>query len=173
MVLLIVAELMFFGALASTYVVLRSGAKVWRPPELPELVSPLSLSNCVVLATSALSMFLAARAARREDPVGTRFHLGFGTLFGSVFVGIQCFEMARLMRIVPMSGNLFGSVFHTYIALHAVHVLGGIVILFCVLWKSLRGKYHRYRHTGVLVAGYYWYFVVLVWGFLYVALYLY
>jgi cytochrome c oxidase subunit 3 len=169
--LFLISDTMFFAGLASTYTVLRVGSAQWRPPELPSLVSGLAVSNTVLLFASAASVFLATRAIRREDPIGLRLHLSFSIVLGLTFLAIQIRESMRLLKIVPMDGNLFGSVFYTYVGLHGVHVLGGLIFLGVVLWNALRGKYHRYRATPVLLASYYWYFVVLVWVFIFLGLY--
>ena len=173
MVLVIVAEVMFFGGLASAYTVLRTGAVTWRPPQTPDLVSALSIGNSVILFLSGIAVALAWRAVRRDDPAMFKFYLGTGLALGLVFVGIQGYELARLHRVVPMDGSLFGSIFYTYVGLHAAHVLGGVVLLVRVFVNALRGAYHRYRHAGVMAAAIYWLFVVAVWAFIYLALYVY
>jgi heme/copper-type cytochrome/quinol oxidase subunit 3 len=46
------------------------------------------------------------------------------------------------------------------------------VILLCVvLANAIKGRYHRYRSTGVLLSSFYWWFVVIVWAFLFTTLY--
>jgi heme/copper-type cytochrome/quinol oxidase subunit 3 len=47
----------------------------------------------------------------------------------------------------------------------------GLVLLGRVHRQALRGRYNRYCATGVWLAALYWWFVVLVWAFLFVALY--
>ena len=173
MVLFLVVELMFFAGLASTYTVLRTGTANWKPDGLASLMSPLSMGNTVLLFVSAGSYFFATRALRREDTVGFRLHLSFTLALAVTFVGIQVYESGRLLDLLPMSDNLFGSVFYTYIGLHALHVVGGVALLAHVLFHGFRGQYNRYRHTAVTLTGWYWYFVVLVWVFIYLALYVY
>jgi len=173
MVLFLIAEIMFFAGLASTYTVLRNGTAEWKPAGLTSLASGLSIANTVLLFISAGSYFLAARALRREDPNGFRLYLGFTLALATTFVGIQIVETMRLLNALPMEGNIFGSVFYTYIWLHGLHVVGGVIFLGYVFVGAFQGRYHRYRHTGVTLAGWYWYFVVLVWVFLFLGLYVY
>ncbi|HVR73317.1 MAG TPA: cytochrome c oxidase subunit 3, partial [Planctomycetota bacterium] len=77
----------------------------------------------------------------------------------------------RLLKFVPLGGNVFGGILYTVSAAHGVHVLAGLIILLCVTVKAHQGKYHQYRRSGVVVSSLYWYFVVLLWLFLYFALY--
>lgn len=171
MVLFLVAEVMFFAALSSTYVVSRLSAATWRPAGI-SLVTPLGVTNSLLLLASGLSMFLAWRAIRRDDPGGLKTYLFLTTLLGLTFVGVQVYEFLRLREAVPFGGNLFQSVFWTFIAIHAAHVLGGVIFLAVVLVNACRGKYHQYRSTPVLLASLYWYLVVVVWIFLFFALYI-
>jgi len=171
MVLLIVAETMFFAAFVSTYVVSRTSAGQWRPADLPPLVTPLSIGNSVVLAASGVSMLLALLAVRRDDPVGLKLYLTITCALGLAFVGIQAFEFFRLMQVVPFGGSSFGNCFYVLGGVHGVHVLAGVILLCVVLANAIKGRYHRYRSTGVLLSSFYWWFVVIVWAFLFTALY--
>jgi cytochrome c oxidase subunit 3 len=171
MALFIVAEVMFFAAFVSTYVVSRTSAGRWKPDDVESLVTPLSVGNSLVLAASGISMLLALLAIRRDDPGGLKLYLAITCVLGLAFAGIQAFEIRRLLGIVPIGGSAFGNCFYVLGGVHFLHVLGGVVFLAIVLLNAARGKYHRYRAMGVLLASFYWWFVVIVWGFLFVALY--
>lgn len=171
MVLFLIAEVMFFAGLVSAYIVLRSGVAVWRPASLPSLYRGLSISNTVLLCLSACSMGVAQLAARRGDNAGLKLFLGVTLALGATFIGVQVYELQRLMHIVPLAGNVFGSVFYTLTGLHGIHVLGGVVLLGTVLWKAAHGRYNRRHATGVTLSALYWHFVVIVWVFLFAALY--
>ncbi len=171
MLVFLLAEVMFFAGLVSAYIVLRSGAAEWRPAGLPPLVRGLSVSNTLLLCASAGSMLLAQLAVRRGDPAGLKMHLLVTLAVGCTFLGVQVYEFYRLLRIVPFAGNVFGSVFYTLTGLHGLHVLGGVGLLAGVLRRAARGKYGRNRATGVTLSALYWYFVVVVWVFLFLALY--
>ncbi|MBI4604541.1 MAG: heme-copper oxidase subunit III [Planctomycetes bacterium] len=172
MILFLIAEVMFFAALVSTYIVLRNGVLVWRPANLPPLVSWISIANTATLCASAATMLLALRSVRRDDPDGLKLYLGSTLLLGCTFVAAQAYDLWRLLGFVTWRGNVFGSVFYALCGLlHGLHVLGGLAILACVTLRALRGRYHRYKATGVIAAGLYWHFVVAVWLFLFFALY--
>ncbi len=49
------------------------------------------------------------------------------------------------------------------IALHAAHVIGGLIPLGVVTGRSLRGAYHAGRHAGVRYVATYWHFLDAVW----------
>jgi cytochrome c oxidase subunit 3 len=171
MILFLVVEVMFFAALVNAYVVLRVGADQWRPPDLPSLVSTLTVSNTLVLCVSGASMLLALFSVRRDDPGGLQLYLWITMALGSTFIGLQVFDFYRLSHEhhVPLAGNLFGSVFYTLSGVHGIHVLGGVIFIGYVV--ANRRKYHRCRAHGVLAATLYWFFVLAVWIFLFFALY--
>jgi cytochrome c oxidase subunit 3 len=171
MVLFLIAEVMFFAALVSAYIVLRKGAPEWPPRGLPPLARGLSVSNTVLLCLSAGSMLLSTRAVRRDDPDGLKLYLGITMALGMTFLGVQAYELLRLAGIIPVGEKLFRSVFYTVAGLHGVHVAGGVALLGLVLWRAFRGRYNPYRSAGVTISSLYWYFVVVVWVFLFFALY--
>jgi cytochrome c oxidase subunit 3 len=172
MVLFLIAEVMLFAALVAAYIVLRLGAKVWKPENFPPLQLGLPLSSTALLCLSAAFLAAGVRSIRRDDAGGLKVYLALTLLSGLTFIGVQWAEFVRLFALGLPMNNLFGSVFYTVVGVHVVHVLGGVVLLSAVLVKAAMGRYHQYRSLGVELASYYWYFVVLVWLFLFAILYL-
>ena len=171
-VLFVVAEIMFFGALVGMYIVLRLGASTWKPPDFPELALGIPLSNTAVLVLSGVFIILASRAIRREDPVGLVSWLYLTLFCGVLFAAVQYFEFVRLLAEELPIQNIFGTVFYTMAGLHALHVVGGVLLLSYVIVRAVRGKYHQYQRIGIDLALYYWLLVVVVWMFFFVILYL-
>ena len=170
--LFIVAEIMFFGALVGMYIVLRLGASTWKPPGFPELALGIPLSNMAVLVLSGVFIILASRAIRREDPVGLVSWLYLTLFCGVLFAAVQYFEFVRLLAEELPIQDIFGTVFYTMAGLHALHVVGGVLLLSYVIVRAVRGKYHQYQRIGIDLALYYWLLVVVVWVFFFVILYL-
>jgi len=52
--------------------------------------------------------------------------------------------------------------------LHALHVLGGIVTLIVLFFRSLSSRIRNYNTVPVEVAATYWHFVDLLWLYLFV-----
>ena len=55
---------------------------------------------------------------------------------------------------------------------HGAHVTGGVILLSCILIRSLRGSYSATNYSTVELAGLYWHFVDLVWIILFTIVYL-
>lgn len=170
--LFIVAEIMFFGALVGMYIVLRLGAKSWKPEGFPEQGMGLPLGNMALLVLSGFFILLASRAIRREDLVGLVSWLCLTLVSGAVFAGIQLLEFSRLIAQELPAQNIFGTVFYSMAGLHGLHVVGGVLLLSYVIIQAIRGKYHEHRRIGVDLALYYWLMVVLVWVFFFGILYI-
>ena len=171
-VLFVVAEIMFFGALVGMYIVLRLGSRTWKPEGFPEFSLGLPLSNTGVLVLSGIFIILASRAIRREDPVGLVSWLCLTLFCGVLFAAVQYFEFVRLLGEELPVQNIFGTVFYSMAGLHTLHVVGGVLLLSYVIVQAVRGKYHQYRRVGIDLVLYYWLLVVVVWVFFFVILYL-
>ena len=68
--------------------------------------------------------------------------------------------------------GIFFSIYYCMTGLHAFHIIGGIIALAWILWRSLLGQW-RFDYFGpVDFVGLYWHLVDLIWIFLFPLLYL-
>lgn len=164
---------MMFGALFFVYAALRAGTRVWPPPGLPVLPVGLPLVNTAVLLGSSAALVLGTRALaggrRRALPGWVLAALVLGVVF--LALQVVMWRGLWLQGLVPQTGA-FASVFYGLTALHAAHVLGGLVVLGVIFVRALRGVYTEHNVNRVRVAGMFWHFVDVVWILMFVALYL-
>jgi cytochrome c oxidase subunit 3 len=172
--LFLASEVMLFGSLFSSYALLRTGAPSW--PDQSTIVSvPLATLNTLVLISSSVTMVMAWSSlnARRVDRF--RIYLGLTLLLGAVFLVVKAVEYGDKFShgLLPATNNFLGLYF-TMTGLHAVHVIGGIIVNAYLLGPGLRmWKAEPVRFTNrVEIAGIYWHFVDVVWIFLFPVLYL-
>jgi len=78
---------------------------------------------------------------------------------------------AHLPQVTP-SGNSWSSFYFLLTGLHALHVLGGLVVFGVILIRAGLGLYGPQSALFVENAGLYWHFVDIVWIFLFPLLYL-
>lgn len=172
--LFLASEVMLFGSLFSSYVLLRSGALTW--PEQSALLSvPLATLNTIILISSSATMVLAWAALRLGNPAKYRLYMGLTILGGAAFMVVKAFEYGDKFShgLGPATDNFYGLYF-TLTGLHAIHVLGGMVVN-GYLWGPGLSMWRTdpVRFTNrVEVAGLYWHFVDVVWIFLFPVLYL-
>jgi heme/copper-type cytochrome/quinol oxidase subunit 3 len=172
--LFLASEVMLFGSLFSAYALLRTGAPAW--PVQSEVVSvPLATLNTFILISSSVTMVLAwaALGASRVDRY--RMFMTATLLLGAAFLGVKAIEYADKLSqgLVPATDNFLGLYF-TMTGLHALHVIGGMIVNAYLLGPGLRmWRSDAVRFTNrVEIAGIYWHFVDVVWIFLFPVLYL-
>ena len=163
------SEIMVFGGLIATYIVFRLGGSGWADASR-HLSVALATVNTVVLLTSSYTVVQAFVAAERSDVRALRLHLALTILGGLIFLGLKAVEYTTEIRagLLPGTG-IFWSFYYTMTGLHALHVLGGIVVNGAIL--ATEGVRVRNPHR-VELAGLYWHFVDVVWIFIFPLLYL-
>ena len=167
------AEVMFFAALVSGFLVLRTAAAVWPPPLQPRLPVAVTGLNTLVLLASSVAMHRVVRAIRRGNPVDLVWRLGLVAVLGSVFLVVQGYEWVRLVAFgLTLSSSAYGTTFYTIIGTHAVHVLGALLWVAASLALAARGRFTPERSAPLRACAMYWHFVVGLWPILYVTVYL-
>ncbi|HEX4960613.1 MAG TPA: heme-copper oxidase subunit III [Thermoanaerobaculia bacterium] len=172
--LFLASEVMLFGALFSSYVLLRTGAASW-PHGREFLNVPLATLNTVILIASSVTMVMSWASLKLNDFKKYRMYMGLTFLAGVGFLIVKAFEYGHKFEIglFPKS-NTFLAIYFTLTGLHGLHVIGGMVVngYFwgpgAKMWKT---EPERFTNR-IEVAGLYWHFVDLVWIFLFPTLYL-
>lgn len=172
--LFLASEVMLFGALFSTYIILRNGATTW--PHGWELLNvPLATLNTVILITSSVTVVLSWASLMMKDLGKYKLYMALTVLLSFAFLVVKYFEYsAKFHHGLFPSTNTFLAIYYTMTGLHGLHILGGIVVNLYLLGPGSK-MYHTEptRFTGrVECAGLYWHFVDLVWIFLFPVLYL-
>ena len=171
-VMLIVAESMFFSGLIGAYLVFRYGARVWPPAGLPRLPLEVTWVNTFVLMASAVTMWSATQAARRGRAPQLRRYILATLGLGTAFVAVQGFEWIQLVRHgLTLSSGTYGTTFYTLIGCHAAHVAVGILWLGTVGLGVARGWFTRGVDVIVETCAFYWAFVCVLWLLLFALVY--
>ena len=168
--LFIASEVMLFGALFSSYALLRISAPIW-PRGFDVLGVWFGVANTVVLSIMT-ALILRARAL---DARTARRLVLAGSALAIVFLLIKGFEWRGEIRdgLVP-SVNTFLAMYFTLTGLHALHVIGGAIVI-GFLWGPGSKLWYTdpERFTNrIEISGLFWHFVDLVWIFLFPVLYL-
>ncbi|GAC1339877.1 MAG: cytochrome c oxidase subunit 3 family protein [Myxococcales bacterium] len=181
--LFLASEVMLFGALFSSYVLLRTGAPHWPPIEPGEAAKlssellnvPLATVNTAVLITSSITMVMAWASLKLKSLPKFRLYMGATIALSFVFLVIKYFEYAHKFEVghFPSHDNFYG-IYFTMTGLHGVHIVGGILVNAYLLTagSKLWNVDPEHFTNRVENAGLYWHFVDLVWIFLFPALYL-
>ena len=172
--LFLASEVMLFGALFSTLILLRTGAKVW-PHGWQVLNVPLATVNTFNLIASSVTVVLAWANLRLGNLKKAKLYLGITLACGFVFMGIKAVEYGSKFShgLLPSTHNFYAT-YYVMTGLHGLHVVGGMVVFAYLLmtadkWYATKRDQFTNR---VEVTGLYWHFVDLVWIFLFPILYL-
>ena len=177
-------EVLFFGVLFALYATLRI-----RYPEVfltygPRLDWGLATAMTAVLLLSSFTMALAVRFAflRRRGPL--LLTIASTAILGLVFLAMKAWEYVHHLEqgetpsvdLFSRSGEAgmetFFGIYFVMTGFHALHVIGGIVVLAGLFVLAARRRPEELRGTPTMGVGLYWHFVDVVWLFLFPALYL-
>ena len=170
--LFLASEVMLFGALFSSYILLRTGDPAWHSEEVNVALATL---NTLVLITSSVTMVMAWASLRLKDLAKAKLFLIGTFLLAATFMVVKGFEYSAEFshHLYPASNN-FMAIYFMLTGLHGLHVLGGmIVIAYFIGPGSKMWQTEPERLTNrIEIVGLYWHFVDLVWIFLFPSIYL-
>jgi cytochrome c oxidase subunit 3 len=180
------SEVMLFGALLLVFLIARMSYGPAFAAASRRLSLPLGTLNTIVLISSSFAMALAHLFARRSRRRAAACSLAATALLGLVFLAIKTAEytmefregVAPVLRAPftydgpdPSHAEFFFSLYFAMTSLHALHLIGGIVVIagMLVMWSraTQSSRLRRVRAIGL-----YWHFVDIVWVFLFPILYL-
>lgn len=167
------SEIMLFGGLFSSYVILRTGADYAWPVNV--LNVPLATLNTLILIVSSVTMVMAWASLQLKDLGKYKKYMAVTIILGALFLVIKGFEYgSKFSHHHFPSSNTFYAIYFTMTGLHALHIIGGLVVnLYFLFPGSKMWQTNPEQFTGrIEAAGLYWHFVDLVWIFLFPVMYL-
>ena len=194
MAIFLLALGILFAASIVAYLFIRARFATWPPPDSPPLPAGLWISTAVIVLGSA-SIHSALCGVRRDRQGLLIGSLLITLLLGLVFLVTQTVNWIWLMSLTttlaqaapavresvlpPAAGSSTGPVgslylftFYVLTGLHALHVIGGMVLLVVVTARAFAGRYSSSCYPGVTYATMYWHFLGAVWLLLFAVLFL-
>jgi heme/copper-type cytochrome/quinol oxidase subunit 3 len=172
--LFLASEVMLFGALFSSFILIRTAAPTW-PRGWEFLNVPLATANTFILIASSVTVVLAWANLRLGNLKWGRIFIALTLVCALAFLVNKGFEYHHeyVEHRLPSTSN-FMAIYFTMTGLHGLHVFGGVVVfLYFLLPGAKMWKTEPARYTNrIEVCGLYWHFVDLVWIFLFPSLYL-
>ncbi len=172
--LFLASEVMLFGSLFASYILLRIGSPDW-PRGEDYLSIPMAATNTAVLILSSVTMVMAWASLMRKQLGKYRIYMGLTILCGLTFLVIKYFEYSeKFHHGYSPATNTFLAIYFTMTGLHALHVISGTAVNAYLmgpgskLWKTDPQQFTN----RVESAGLFWHLVDLIWIFLFPVLYL-
>ncbi|WP_456441136.1 cytochrome c oxidase subunit 3 family protein [Caldithrix abyssi] len=145
----------------------------------------LGTINTVVLISSSVTVALAIRSLQlNKSKVAARYLLAT-LLLAAVFLVVKYFEYHHKFELGQLPGkfytfqgiegtnpHVFFSIYFMMTGLHGLHVLGGMVAIFIMWIKTIKGHFNSEYYTPVENTGLYWHLVDLFWIYIFPLLYL-
>lgn len=167
----IISMAMMFAGLTSAYVV-----STKRPDWLAELQLPSAfIWSTLVIFLSSITIHFAERAVKK----GNRSHATAGLLatlvLSFVFIALQFVSFDQLLAAGYFFTGATSSVTTSFLFLivgsHLVHLLGGIIVLFVIIYNHFKQRYFPGQTLGLELGSTYWHFVDALWIYLFLFLY--
>ena len=164
----VASEVVIFGGLLASYIMHRLAHDAWAA-QAAATNTWIGASNTFVLLTSSLFAVLGQTAAEEGNGVKASNFLLLTAAGGVTFLIIKGFEWTmEIQHGYTITSSTFWSFYYTADGLHAVHVMGGVVIMTIIAAEARRqAELHRVELIGI-----YWHFVDVVWIFLFPLLYI-
>lgn len=166
-----ISILMIFAGLTSAYVVSKS-----RPDWLSDFVLPSAfLISTIVMITSSVTFYMALRAIRKNDRKTTTLLLWLTLLLGFAFVFFQFRGFGQVVEngyfFTGSESNITTSFLYIVVLVHLLHLFGGFISLFIVIYNHYKQKYNATQTLGIELSAMYWHFMDFIWVYLFLFFY--
>ena len=166
---LLASEIVIFGGLLGSYLMLRVLNPSWAEESAHANVWAGGI-NTLVLLSSSLSAVMAHQAAENGDGKKAVNYLWLTILGAAVFMVIKL-----SMEYVPewnagftFNKSPFWAFYYLATSIHGLHVIGGAIAMMVIIPDVLKNKnLQRVEYVGI-----YWHFVDVVWIFIFPLFYI-
>lgn len=167
----IVSLLMAFAGWTSAYVVSSS-----RPDWLKDYFLPEAfLYSTIVIIISSITMHLSKMFINKNKPELTTVLLLITLVLSVLFVYLQFVGFSQIIvagyHFTGPTSNITMSYIFLVTALHAMHVLAGIIMLLVVIYNHYKKRYEPGKTLGLELGVTFWHFLDFLWVYLILFLY--
>jgi len=148
-----------FALLISAYVMRRQAAD-WQPLPVPDLL----WFNTIILISSSIALHWTRRAVRRGRVDDVKVGLFMATATALMFLVGQLLVWRQLTAAgYFMASNPANAFFYLIVALHGLHLAGGLAALGRATARIWQGEPDDRMRLGIDLCATYWHFLLLVW----------
>ena len=129
--------------------------------------------NTIILVSSGGTVTLAHWALKMNDRRKLCWWLLATVALGVLFIVLQAFEFSHAYGDLNLTlgSGVYGSTFFMLTGFHGMHVTIGVIMLFVMLLRSMKGHFTPEHHFAFEAAAWYWHFVDVVWIGLFIFVY--
>jgi cytochrome c oxidase subunit 3 len=164
---------MMFTSLSSAYIVRAGGARDWVPIAMPRVL----FASTALILISSVTLEIARRSLRRSLQSAYAKYVLLTALLGIGFLASQLIAWRQLAaQGIYVASHPHSSFFYLLTGAHAVHLLGGLLAL-TLLWFRSRSRLGEpvalaKRQATADAVTIYWHFMDGLWIYLFLLLFL-
>ena len=134
---------------------------------------PLPTINTALLLSSGVTITIAHHALIANNRSRCIAFMWVTVLLGLTFLFVQGYEYSHAYSELnlKLSSGAYGTTFFMLTGFHGFHVFVGMLMLFFITLRLMKGHFTPERHFGFEGAAWYWHFVDVVWLGLYIVVY--
>lgn len=169
----ILSEMLVFGVMFIVYAFTRANqVEVFNASQLT-LSRGLGTLNTIILITSSYFVVCAVSAIKSGNAKRSSNWMIGAILLGGMFVAVKLWEFNQKFSMgITLETNDFYMFYLTLTFFHLMHVLMGMIILGCIVYKLRKGDYTAQEHFGVETGASFWHMVDLLWIVLFPLIYI-
>lgn len=155
--------IMMFAGFTSAFIVNKSSAQEnWISFQLPWAF----YVSTVVILLSSVTMHLAVKTFKSQSKVAHKRYVLISVLLGVVFAALQVVGFYDLFAKMKWQNNTSLHYIVAIVSVHAVHLLGGVIILLIMYFRTFSRRFKSFSATGIELIATYWHFVDVLWIYL-------
>ncbi|MFF2484228.1 cytochrome o ubiquinol oxidase subunit III [Paenibacillus sp. NPDC058071] len=170
--LFLITDVILFGTLFATFVVLRlsfDGGPT--PGEMFKM--PGVIAETFILLTSSFTSGIAVLQMHRGNKKGLIGWLGVTAVLGASFIFLEVYEFIELVHEgVTIGTSAYWSAFFTLVGTHGLHVSIGLVWMVALMIQLAKRGITPVTTRKVNIISLYWHFLDVVWIFVLTVVYL-
>jgi heme/copper-type cytochrome/quinol oxidase subunit 3 len=172
MVIFLCAWAMLFCGLFMAYGVIRSSTNPWPPEGAPRLPLGLGAVNLVLIGLASAAFHTGALRLRQNQRARAVQAMVLALALGGMFLAVQAAVWNDLYhRGLVLDGGPYPSLIYVITGFHGLHLLFGEGALVYIVARVWRGTFNAANFQPVRLWGMYWHSVAILWGFTFLALY--
>lgn len=164
MIVALISFAMLFATLMMGFAIYRFTNPVWPPQGMirPSLLVP-SLSTLSIFLSSMAYVWFEKNPAEKKG-------LYFTLLLGLIFMRLQFFLWSTLKaQGISASSGIFGSIIHAFTWVHAAHIVAALMLLVWLIVQTHISK--KPLENTISNVGKFWHFLGLVWGVMFLTIF--
>jgi cytochrome c oxidase subunit 3 len=166
-----ISMVMMFAGLTSAFVVSKSRADWLKDFQLP---TAFYYSTVIIMGCS-ITFHLAKKAIQKDKQQATTAFLLATLALGILFVAFQFVGFGQIVESGYYFTGAESSITTTFLyivtVVHLLHLAGGLIALFVIIFKQLKRKYNATETLGIELGAMYWHFLDFLWIYLFLFLF--